>query len=120
LKNGYEGIHLRKCDDFTVTNNKISGVAYYGIRVSGRKSSREQNFIAINNNVKSNNMNELKIKLPDSYSDNHVDGKMFSNLNGASSTAHIWLGAFSKDNKIAVQKDEKVIDEGENNSIKIM
>jgi len=117
LKNGYEGIHVRKCDDFEVADNKISGEAYYGIRISGRKRSRELDLKALNNKVEGNDMGDLRIRDPDEYSDSHVDGRMFTGSEGRSATAHMWLNAFSKDNVIEVRADETVIDEGEDNKI---
>ena len=54
IKDGYEGIHVRKCDDFTVSNNVISGEAYCGIRISGRSRTRQSDLRAINNTVKVN------------------------------------------------------------------
>jgi len=117
LKDGYEGIHVRKCDDFEVADNKISGDTYYGIRISGRRSSRELDLRALDNLVEGNDMSNLRIREPDEYSDNHVDGRMFTGSEGKSTTAHVWLNAFSKDNVISVRADETVIDEGENNTI---
>jgi len=117
LKDGYEGIHVRKCDDFEVADNKISGNAYYGIRISGRRRSGELDLRALDNLVEGNNMGELQIKGPNEYSDSHVDGRMFTGSEGKSKTAHVWLNAFSKDNVIKVRADETVIDEGEDNKI---
>jgi hypothetical protein len=115
LKDGYEGIHVRKCDDFEVADNKISGKAYYGIRISGRRRTGELDLRAFNNLVESNDMGDLQIREPDKYSDSHVDRRMFTGSEGKSATAHVWLNAFSKDNVIKVRADETVIDEGEDN-----
>jgi predicted transcriptional regulator len=117
LKDGYEGIHIRKCDDFEVADNTISGEAYYGIRISGRKRSGELDLSALNNLVEGNDMGGLRIKDPDEYSDNHADGRMFNVLEGGSTTAHVWLDKFSKNNTVKVKTDETVIDEGEENKI---
>lgn len=117
LKDGYEGIHVRKCDDFDVTGNTISGEAYYGIRISGRRKSGKLDLKALNNTVEGNDMVDLRIREPDEYSDSHVDGRMFTGSEGKSTTAHVWLNAFSKDNVIKVRDDETVIDEGEDNII---
>ena len=117
LKDGYEGIHVRKCDDFVVADNTISGDAYYGIRISGRRRSGELDLRALNNLVEGNNMSNLRIREPDKYSNNHADGRMFTGSEGKSTTAHVWLNAFSKDNVIKVKADETVIDEGEENII---
>ncbi len=117
LKEGYEGIHVRKCDEFEVINNTISGEAYYGIRVSGRPRSRELDLKALNNLVEGNDMDELSIRDPDEYSDNHADGRMFAFSPRGSSTAHVWLGEFSENNVVKVKTCETVIDEGEENTI---
>ena len=114
LKDGYEGIHVRKCDDFEVSGNTISGKAYYGIRVSGRRKPGEPDLSALNNLVEDNDMRGLDVKGPDEYSDNHADGRMFAGTQGKSATAHVWLNKFSKDNMIKVEADETVIDEGDN------
>jgi len=117
LKDGYEGIHVRKCDDFEVTDNTIMGEAYYGIRVSGRKSSGRQDTRALNNIIKDNDMSGLQIKEPDAYSNNNVEGRRFAGSHAGSATAHVWLDTFSENNVIKISKNEKVIDEGKENTI---
>jgi hypothetical protein len=115
LRNGYEGIHVRKCDDFEVAGNSISGKAYYGIRVSGHRIFGSLDMGSFNNRVKGNNLHSLSIKAPDDYVMNHSDGKMFSPLEPR--TACIWLDRFSKNNKITIKENETFIDEGENNQL---
>jgi len=117
LKEGYEGIHVRKCDDFEVADNKISGEAYYGIRISGRRKSGELDLRSLSNRVEGNDMGEIWIREPDEYSDNHADGRKFAGSPRGSSTAHIWLGKFSKNNTVKVKTGETVINEGEENTI---
>ena len=117
LGNGYEGIHVRKCDDFQVTNNRISGKAYYGIRLSGRKASGRLDLCAVNNNVEDNDMGGLAIKGPDKYSNNHADGRMFAHSLDVSATANLWFNLYTKCNSVSLKRGESVIDEGENNSI---
>jgi len=117
LMDGYEGIHVRKCDDFEVTDNTLIGEAYYGVRVSGRKSSGGQDMRSLNNMVLDNDMSNLKIKEPDSHSHKHADGRRFADSPAGSDTAHIWLDAFSENNLIKIRKNEKVIDEGKENTI---
>ena len=117
LKEGYEGIHVRKCDDFEVADNKISGKAYYGIRVSGRRKPGEIDLSALNNLVEDNDMSGLDVKGPDEYSDNHADGRMFAGSPRGSATAHVWLDSNSGENVVKLRKGEKVIDEGEDNRI---
>ncbi len=117
LKNGYEGIHVRKCDDFEVADNTISGDAYYGIRISGRKRSGELDLRALNNIVEGNDMDDLRIREPDEYSNNHADGRMFVGAPEGSATTYVWLGKYSKNNLVSIGKSENVIDEGEDNAI---
>lgn len=115
LKNGYVGIHVRKCDDFEVADNSISGEAYYGVRISGRRRSGGLDLRALNNLVEGSDMDDLRIRDPDEYSTKHVDGRFYKDTQGKSATAHVWLDTYSKDNVIVVKADETVIDEGENN-----
>ena len=117
LMDGYEGIHVRKCDDFEVSNNKISGEVYYGIRISGRKKAGERDQRSLNNIVKDNDMSDLQIKEPDHYSNNNADGRIFVGSHAGSDTAHVWLDTFSENNVIKLSKNEKVVDEGEANTI---
>lgn len=117
LKNGFEGIHVRKCDAFKVRENTISGKAYYGIRISGRKKPGDLDLSAINNLVEYNDMNNLEIKEPDGYSDNHADGRMFFKLEDGSKTAKIWLDRNTKSTILKIRENETIIDEGEENQI---
>jgi len=93
------------------------GEAYYGIRVSGRKSSGRQDTRALNNIIKDNDMSGLQIKEPDAYSNNNVEGRRFAGSHAGSATAHVWLDTFSENNVIKISKNEKVIDEGKENTI---
>jgi predicted transcriptional regulator len=117
LKDGYEGIHVRKCDDFEVADNSISGEAYYGIRISGRRSSGELDLRALNNLVEGNDMGGLRVRDADDYSNAHVDRFMFAGSPVESTPAHVWLDKFSKNNTVKVKPDETVINEGEENKI---
>lgn len=117
LRNGYEGIHVRKCDEFTVSGNQITGETYYGIRVSGHRRSGMLDLSSMDNRVEGNTMDELLIRAPDDYSDKHADGRMFAAASGGSSTSHIWLGKFTKSNTVKIRENETVIDEGEENRI---
>jgi predicted transcriptional regulator len=118
LGDGYEGIHLRKCDDFQVTDNRISGKAYYGIRLSGRKPSGKLDLSAVNNNIEDNDMDSLAIKKSDKYSINHADGRMFAYSSYGSATANLWFNSYTKNNSANLKQGESIIDEGENNSVK--
>lgn len=115
LKKGYEGIHIRKCDEFKVVDNRISGNAYYGIRISGRAKSKGLDLRSLRNVVEDNEMTNLKIRGPDEYSQKHEDARMFTSRNGSS--AHLWLDENSTDNVVKVSESEKVIDEGQENRI---
>ena len=117
LRRGYEGIHVRKCDDFEVIENTLTGDAYYGIRVSGRRSSREQDLRSLNNSIQDNDMSGFEVREPDSYSDNHKDGRMFAESPEGHYTAHIWLDRYSMNNSIKARADEKVINQGKENKI---
>jgi hypothetical protein len=117
LKNGYEVIHIRKCDDFEVVGNTIAGEAYYGIRISGRREPGELDLRAVNNLVEGNDISGLRVREPDAYSDNHSDGRMFVASKGGSATAHVWLDQHTLNNSVKLKKDDIVIDEGEENKI---
>ena len=117
LKRGYEGIHVRKCDEFEVTENTITGEAYYGIRVSGRSMSTGLDLMALNNRIEGNDLGQLKVREPDEYSDSHADGRMFKKIDGGSATAHVWLDEYSKENVVSIRKGGKVFNEGEGNKI---
>ena len=117
LNDGQVGIHIRKTDEFEVSDNALSGTAYYGIQVSGRRKSGALDLRAIDNVVENNDMKGLNIKQPDEYSDNHADGRMFAFSPIGSSTAHVWLGKFSENNTVKVKVSDTVIDEGEKNTI---
>jgi parallel beta-helix repeat protein len=120
LKNGYEGIHLRKCDEFRVLGNMISGNAYYGIRISGHRKFGDLDMSSTKNQVKDNNLDKLKIKETDDYVSNHSDGKMFaSSLSDLQTqTMHIWLDQYTRNNEIYMRENEILLDEGENNIIR--
>lgn len=115
LKNGYEGIHVRKCDGFNITGNKISGEVYYGIRVSGHRKFEDLDMSSIQNHLDGNDLQDLAIKAPDDYVQNHSDDKMFSKTEPH--TAYIWLDRFTKNNKIHLLENETLIDKGEDNTI---
>jgi predicted transcriptional regulator len=117
LKDGYEGIHVRKCDDFEVTDNTISGEVYYGIRISGRIKSGKIDLRALNNVVDKNDMEDLRIRDPDKYSNNHADGRMFAPSPEGSATANVWLNVNTKGNTVKVNSKEMVVDQGEDNTI---
>ena len=118
LGNGYEGIHVRKNDGFTVANNTIAGETYYGIRVSGRKDYKGMDLKAASNFIENNDMSNLLVKNPNDYSNNHADGRQFSEKQGRSMTAHVWLNTYSENNIVKLGENESYIDEGNGNQIK--
>ena len=106
LEDGSVGIVIRKNDDTEVTNNKISGSVYYGFHLWGSVDREGFDLGSNNNSILNNDMTDLLIKAPDEYSDNHVDGRMFTGSEGKSKTAHIWLNKFSTRNKIEIEENE--------------
>jgi len=117
LGDGSVGVLIRKNDRTEVFGNKISGKAYYGFHLWGSRDREGFDLGSNANFVEDNDMSDLVIKAPDEYGDSHVDGRMFTGKEGKSTTAHVWLNAFSKGNVIKVKADETVIDEGEDNTI---
>jgi hypothetical protein len=118
LENGLDCILAQKCDDFEISNNKLSGSAYYGIQINTRPQKGDLDLSSYGNIIEDNDMTKLEIKSPDEYSDSHVDGDYFAGSQGKSSTAHVWLAHNSKNNTVKVRSDETVIDEGVDNTIK--
>lgn len=119
LRDGTSGIHIRKSDKTRVVDNKLSGRAYYGIQLTGISEREGFNLEAFGNIVESNDLDDLEIKPPDEYSNNHVDGRMFTGSKGRSTTAHAWLNKHTRGNAINLGADETVIDEGKDNQIKL-
>ena len=117
LGDGSVEILIRKNDGTEVVNNRISGKAYYGFHLWGSGDLEGFDLGSNENLVEDNDMTDLVIKAPDEYSDGHVDGRMFTGSEGRSATAHVWLNAHSRGNVTRVRADEKVIDEGEDNTI---
>jgi hypothetical protein len=117
LKEGSFGIQIRRSDSTEVSDNRITGEAYYGLQVTGSEDRQGIDLSAKENKFEDNDMEGLAIKEPDEYSDAHVDGRMFTGSGEKSATAHIWLNNYSKNNVIKVKADETVIDEGEDNNV---
>jgi hypothetical protein len=111
---------IRKNDGTEVFGNKISGEAYYGLHLWGSRDREGFDLGSNENLVEDNDMSDLVIKVPDLYSDSHVDGRMFTGLDGKSITAHVWLNEFSSRNLVKIKSAESVIDEGKNNEISII
>ena len=117
LTKGYEGIHLRRCDDFEVTGNTVMGDAYYAIRISGRDGTTENDMRSYRNNVEDNHMDRFTVRASDDYCLNHADGDMFPEVRGDPVTAHVWLGRHSKNNTVKLGDGLSVLDEGELNTV---
>ena len=117
LEDGSVGIIVRKTDHTEITNNKLTGKAYYGVQISGREERSGLDHGAFDNVVEDNDFSEFVIKDPDQYSDNHIDDKMFTGSDGKSETAHVWLNKYSSRNIIKVEPKESVIDQGTDNKI---
>lgn len=117
LDNGSVGVLLDACEDFDVSDNRLSGEAYYGVQVTGGERVTGLDFGSYENRVQGNDFRDLVIKDPDDYSIVHVDGKTFSGSEGRSTSAHVWLNKFSARTSVQVKADERVIDEGKDNII---
>ena len=118
LENGLTCILLEKCDNFEISQNKLSGRAYYGIQINTRPPKGDVDLGSEANIVEDNEMKNFEIKSSDEYSDKNVDGENFAGSPGNSSTAHVWLAHNSKNNMVRVRPNETVIDEGIDNTIK--
>lgn len=119
LEDGFVGVFIRKNDETEVYGNKISGRAYYGFHLSGSIDRKGFDLGSNGNLIEDNDLSDLVIKRPDEYSDNHVDGRMFTGLQGKAKTAHFWLNTYTRNNVVKLQENESVIDEGDNNKIDI-
>jgi predicted transcriptional regulator len=117
IMNGLYGLQIRKSDHTTIINNVIKGSAYYGIQISGSKSRNDIDLQSKNNIIADNNLEEIRIKPPDDYSDNHIDNYIFTGSGKKSKTAHVWLNPQTSNNSIKIKPAETFIDEGENNKI---
>ncbi len=117
LDDGFMGIKMGRDDGMEVAGNTITGKAYYGIRLHAQGDARDAKIYADGNTVKDNNMDGLTIKTPDEYCNSHVDGVIFTGSPGRSELAHVWLDSYSRYNSVSVKAGEKVIDEGEDNTV---
>jgi predicted transcriptional regulator len=120
LGDGHVCVLIRKNDYTEIVNNKISGSAYYGIHLWGSKDRDNFDLSSSNNIVKDNDLTELVIKAQDEYSNNHVNGRMFTGSEGNSTTSHYWINKFSSKNKLYIRENEFYINEGKDNEIIIV
>jgi len=117
LQDGSIGILLESCDGFDITDNTMSGKAYYGIGVFPETDIQRSNLGANENVINNNYMRDLNIKNPDDYSKVLFDEKAYAGSKAGSTTAHVWLSTNTKGNVVKVSSGETVIDEGEDNTI---
>jgi hypothetical protein len=117
LDNGYVGIKIGRSDKIRVSENIISGKAYYGIRVHAKGLTTDEMFYSDGNSILNNNMSGLSIKASDEYSNSHADGIIFSRKKANVKTANVWLDDYSRRCDVKLETGETLIDEGLNNHI---
>ena len=117
LRDGLLGIGIEMCDEADVSNNRISGNAYYGIQVNSIPTPGIADLGSFKNKIRDNHMAELYIKEPDEFSDSKINGETFTGSNGKSKTAHVWLAHNSRNSVVEIGADETYIDEGTDNVI---
>jgi hypothetical protein len=103
-----------RSDNITVSENTISGRAYYGIKIHGKSTPNDRMVFSENNVVTRNDMNSLDIKVSDEFVGQFSDGISFEE---EGRTAHIWLDDFTKLNKVEHNISEIVMDKGKSNTI---
>jgi predicted transcriptional regulator len=114
LENGAIGILIRKSDRFYISENKIQGNAYYGIQVSGRES-RDNDLHAIGNILSDNDFTELKIKEPDKYCKDNMDGRLIAVKDNLPWTGNFWFNKYTKKNQIIMHDLSTIYDQGTHN-----
>jgi len=117
LSSGYTGIHLRKAVGFEIEDNNVSGHAYYGIKVSGRRKTDEMDARSFDNRIIDNDLSRLIIKTPDEYTYKKTNGKTFSSITDKPVTAHYWFDTNTLENTLVKSEKDSLIDEGKDNSI---
>jgi len=118
LNDGYTGIIVRKTDKVRVAKNQLSGAAYYALQVSGIKA-RDGFDLSANQNTIEDNIFNLTIKEPDTYSNDQVNRRLFYGKAGVAETTHVWLNQYTNENKIKLSENETLVDEGKKNEITI-
>ena len=116
LDNGLTGIKVGRSDKITVSENTLSGRAYYGIRIHGKSTPHDSVIYSEDNVVTNNDMRMLRINECDQFSRKLGDGISFV-LGG--NTAHIWLDEYSKNNLIHINSEDTIIDQGLLNEVNI-
>ena len=115
LEDGSVGILVRKADNTKIIENQISGKAYYGVHFHGSEDLEGLNLMSNENILERNNLSNLVIKSQDEYSVLYLGQEKIGHSDQG--TAHVLLNKHSSHNTIKVQSNEKVINEGKNNSI---
>ena len=118
LENGSIGIFTESCDGFEITDNTITGKAYFGIGIFPGVDKNRTEFGAHENVIEDNTIGDLKIKDPDEYIKSLLDERRYAGSKAGSATAHLWLNTNTKGNHVKVRNDETIIDEGEENTVK--
>ena len=117
LEKGSIGIFTDSCDNFEITNNTLTGKAYYGIGIFPVSDPQRIEIGAHENIIEDNDMRVFEIKDPDEYSKSVFDERTYAGSKAGSATAHVWLNVNTKRNVVKVSSGETVIDEGEDNTI---
>jgi predicted transcriptional regulator len=117
LENGSVGIMMESSEGFQVTNNTISGKAYFGMGFFPRGDIDQRRLGAYDHMVSDNDMKGLEIKEPDEHSVGLFDEKTYAASKAGSATANVWLGVNTRGNIVQVSDGETVVDEGRENKI---
>jgi len=117
LENGSIGILTESCDGFQITDNTLTGKAYYGIGIFPGVDKNRTEIGAHENVIEGNNIGDLRVKVPDEYSQSLLYEKRCSGSKAGLATAHVWLNTNTKGNVVTIRSDETVIDEGEGNTV---
>ena len=117
LIDGAVGIHVYRCNEFDVAENKVGGRAYYGAQVVGSAKKIIYDYTSNMNNIEFNDFSELEIKKADKYSNENVNFRRFTGSNEEAKLGHVWLNRFSSRNRVQIRDNETVIDEGNSNEV---
>jgi predicted transcriptional regulator len=120
LGDGSVAILVYRCDGFKVSNNNISGKAYYGIQITGTSRGRYYENNSNRNLIDRNDFSELEIKQNDEYSNNNIDFQRFTGTNEVAMLANVWLNKFSSKNQLFLYPSKSYLDEGIKNNVKII
>jgi predicted transcriptional regulator len=119
LKDGTIGILVESCDRFDILRNKISGSMYYGIGLFPRFDSERAIMGAFENTIKNNDLKDLDILKPDLSNKNMFSDSSYKNTRASVETAHIWLNPNTANNRVELDSEILIFDEGKGNIISI-